>query len=186
MKACPSCRTQYTDDTLRFCLQDGTPLIAYPDADEPSVSQTGQEEETAVRARRHPTVAEKPVDTAWKSESQLDRVSPAALPKRRASTLAIASLAAAIVLLGLAIAGAVGLWRGTWAVGGSDSSCYALMAQAFATGRLQPSSTFARDAPWPDAQTTAAPGGFIPSPVRADASSPVCAPGFALLLAPLH
>lgn len=26
MKRCPACGTQYTDDTLRFCLQDGTPL----------------------------------------------------------------------------------------------------------------------------------------------------------------
>src|SRR5687767_13946363 len=110
MKTCPSCRTQYTDDTLRFCLQDGTPLIAAQDADEPNVSQTGQEEETAVRARRHPRDADAPVDTAWKSESRVDRVSPTVPPKRRASTLAIASLAAAIVLLFLAIAGAVGLW----------------------------------------------------------------------------
>lgn len=28
MKQCPSCKTQYTDDTLQYCLQDGTPLTA--------------------------------------------------------------------------------------------------------------------------------------------------------------
>ena len=33
--------------------------------------------------------------------------------------------------------------RGTYAAGGSDSSCYALMADAFASGRLQPSSALA-------------------------------------------
>ena len=27
MKQCPSCRTTYTDETLSFCLADGTPLI---------------------------------------------------------------------------------------------------------------------------------------------------------------
>jgi hypothetical protein len=27
MKTCPQCRTSYTDDSLKFCLQDGTPLI---------------------------------------------------------------------------------------------------------------------------------------------------------------
>ena len=27
MKQCPKCRTNYADDTLRFCLEDGTPLI---------------------------------------------------------------------------------------------------------------------------------------------------------------
>ena len=91
--------------------------------------------------------------------------------------------AAIAVAMGAAI---VGVWRGTWAVGGSDSSCYALMAQAFATGHLQPVTTLANDAPWPDVSATFAPGGFIPSPVRADASAPVCAPGFSVLLAPLY
>ena len=26
MKQCPTCQSQYTDDTLQFCLQDGSPL----------------------------------------------------------------------------------------------------------------------------------------------------------------
>ena len=30
MKYCPSCLSQYTDLTLKFCLQDGTPLSAAP------------------------------------------------------------------------------------------------------------------------------------------------------------
>lgn len=89
---------------------------------------------------------------------------------------------AALAALGLA---AFGVVKGTWAVGGSDSSCYALMAQAFAAGDLQPSSTLAIDAPWPDAQRTLAPGGFIPSPVRRDAASPICAPGMSVLMTPL-
>ena len=78
-----------------------------------------------------------------------------------------------------------GLVRGTWSVGGSDSSCYALMAKAMAAGNLQPSSALAVDAPWPDASRTLAPGGFIPSPVRPDAASPICAPGMSVLMAPL-
>jgi hypothetical protein len=78
-----------------------------------------------------------------------------------------------------------GVMRGTWSVGGSDSSCYALMAQAMATGDLQPSSALAVEAPWPDASRTLAPGGFIPSPARPDAASPICAPGMSVLMAPL-
>src|SRR5688500_16655494 len=89
---------------------------------------------------------------------------------------------AAIAAVALA---AFGVVKGTWAVGGSDSSCYALMAQAFAAGDLQPSSSLAIDAPWPDAQRTLAPGGFIPSRVRPDAASPICAPGMSVLMAPL-
>jgi hypothetical protein len=92
---------------------------------------------------------------------------------------------AAAIALAMAVA-VVGLWRGTWAVGGSDSSCYALMAQALARGQLQPTSDLASSAPWPNASTTFAPGGFIPSPVAEGAASPVCAPGFSLILAPFH
>jgi hypothetical protein len=85
------------------------------------------------------------------------------------------------IAIGLA---AVGIARNTWAVGGSDSSCYGLMADAFARGHLQPTSALAAEAPWPDAPRTMAPGGFIPSPVRRDAASPICSPAFSLLLAP--
>lgn len=88
-----------------------------------------------------------------------------------------------VVAVALAVA-AVGIWRGTWAVGGSDSSCYALMAAAFAGGKLQPTTSLA-EAPWPDAPRTFAPGGFVPAPSRRDAASPICTPGFSLLLAPL-
>ena len=70
-------------------------------------------------------------------------------------------------------------------MGGSDSSCYALMTAAFARGHMQPTTTLA-DAPWPEASRTFAPGGFVPSPTRADSASPICAPGFSLLLAPLY
>ncbi|MEO8678679.1 MAG: hypothetical protein ABI665_06520 [Vicinamibacterales bacterium] len=80
---------------------------------------------------------------------------------------------------------AFGLVRGTWAVGGSDSSCYALMAEAFAHGHLQPTSAMAIAAPWPDAPLTLAPAGFVPSPVRRDGASPICGAGMSVLMAPL-
>ena len=91
---------------------------------------------------------------------------------------------------GLAIAAALalaafGIVRGTWAVGGSDSSCYALMAEAFAHGHLQPTSSLAADAPWPEVSLTLAPAGFVPSPVRGDGASPICAAGMSVLMAPL-
>lgn len=95
-------------------------------------------------------------------------------------------LVAAWIAVAVAMAlAAFGVVRGTWAVGGSDSSCYALMADAFARGHWQPASPLAVEAPWPDASRTFAPGGFIPSPVRAGAASPICAPGMSVLMAPL-
>ena len=88
---------------------------------------------------------------------------------------------AIIAALGLA---AFGVVRGTWSVGGSDSSCYGLMAKAFASGELQPHSALAM-APWPEVPLTLAPGGFIPSTLQAGAAAPICAPGMSLLMAPL-
>ncbi len=76
--------------------------------------------------------------------------------------------------------------KGTWAAGGSDSSCYALMADAFAAGDVQPFTGLANEAPWPDAARTFAPAGFIPSSVVPGAASPICAPGFSMLLAPFR
>ena len=103
-------------------------------------------------------------------------------PSRLPRFAEAASLMAVVIAIALAT---FGIMRGTWSVGGSDSSCYALMAQALAAGDLQPTSALAAEAPWPDASRTLAPGGFIPSPVRPDAASPICAPGMALLMAPL-
>jgi hypothetical protein len=34
MKQCPNCKTDYTDDSLQFCLNDGTKLIYEPEAAE--------------------------------------------------------------------------------------------------------------------------------------------------------
>lgn len=94
----------------------------------------------------------------------------------------IATVIAVVAAIGLAT---VGVARGTWAVGGSDSSCYALMAKAFAEGHLEPASDLTAEAPWPNRSLTFAPGGFIPSPVRPDAAAPICAPGMSGLMAPL-
>lgn len=94
--------------------------------------------------------------------------------------------AAAAVALATALTLAVTawVWR-TGAVGGSDSACYALMAQVFADGQAQPTSTLALEAPWPEATRVAAPAGFLPSSTTPGAAVPVCAPGYSLLLAPL-
>jgi hypothetical protein len=94
--------------------------------------------------------------------------------------------AAAIALVAACGLATFALVRGTWAVGGSDSSCYAVMADALARGQVQPAFLLAERAPWPDATRAFAPGGFIPSPVRAAAASPICAPGFSLLMVPFR
>jgi hypothetical protein len=89
---------------------------------------------------------------------------------------------AALAAIGLM---AFGVAKGTWAVGGSDSSCYALMAKTFAAGDLLPSSALVKEAPWPATQHTFAPAGFIPSLRQPGAAAPICAPGMSVLMAPL-
>lgn len=38
MKRCPSCNRSYTDTSLNFCLEDGTPLVADPPAVDPNAT----------------------------------------------------------------------------------------------------------------------------------------------------
>ena len=94
-------------------------------------------------------------------------------------------ISCAIACAAATVVASVGFLRGTYAAGGSDSSCYALMADAFAARALQPTSALAAQVPWPDAASTFAPGGFVASETSPSASAPVCAPGFSVLLAPL-
>src|SRR4051812_4086044 len=87
------------------------------------------------------------------------------------------ALAAAACVLIVAIA-----WN-TRAAGGSDSSCYALQADAFAHGRatlVPPLPGVLPDAP----PAVFAPTGFIPSPRAAHDAVPICGPGLALAMAP--
>ena len=85
MKTCPACKTQYTDDTLRFCLQDGTPLVFPLETEIPTV------------------VNDQP---AW--ESQVTRV--AAAPRKKGPRMAIIVAAAALAILALIGAAFVGTW----------------------------------------------------------------------------
>ncbi len=44
MKQCPSCKNTYTDDSLQFCLSDGTPLVSMTsDAPTVNMSYSGNE-----------------------------------------------------------------------------------------------------------------------------------------------
>lgn len=45
MKQCPSCRNTYTDDSLQFCLEDGTPLISMANDAPPTVQMSFEKNE---------------------------------------------------------------------------------------------------------------------------------------------
>lgn len=106
MKICPNCQSQYSDNTLNFCLQDGTPLVP------PQSAQTvafGREQETVVANRTAapvaPTVAQQVPVTSPSGPSYPPM--PAAPQPGRSKLLIAAVLFMTFAFLALA---AVGVW----------------------------------------------------------------------------
>ena len=93
MKKCPQCGTQYSDVTLSFCLQDGTPLIVEPQTDTPTVV-LGEEETVAARRGAVRIPVGDPSD-AW-GQSQVTHVA-SPQPEKKGSKMALA--------IGLTVAG---------------------------------------------------------------------------------
>jgi hypothetical protein len=106
MKYCPSCRIKYADDSLRFCLQDGTGLLDDGD-NAPAPTVDFSERETVVR--------QKPVTSAFEESrvTQGARVEPAA--KNRSSFPAI--IVTALVMC-VFFGGIIAAWK---MLGGSAS-----------------------------------------------------------------
>ena len=93
MKRCPECRRDYMDDSLLYCLEDGTALVqgSVPSPDEPQTAilhDTAPPSEAATRAQIHLT-------------GQTD-VLPSGIsePKRFDIRLLLAPLALAVIVLG--------------------------------------------------------------------------------------
>jgi len=110
MKHCPNCQTRYTDDTLRFCLQDGTPLA--DDSEEILPTVAFGETETVFPPRQvEPLPVNLPETSAsnWE-QSRETPVSPTQIaPPRKSKTFLIVLLTAFATLLLLG-AGGIGAW----------------------------------------------------------------------------
>ncbi len=91
MKKCPQCGTQYSDVTLSFCLQDGTPLVVEPAADTPTVVLG----ETATRVRV-PVGGEE--SDPW-GKSQATQVAPPRPAKKGNTALAVGLTAVGMLVL---------------------------------------------------------------------------------------
>jgi hypothetical protein len=91
MRRCPKCGTTYTDETLRFCLADGTPLLA-----------EGGEEQTVISGRREGVRVDIP-----------PRTTPAFTPQTQPIASGSSSgnwlkLIVAFLVLGLLVIGGIG------------------------------------------------------------------------------
>lgn len=104
MRYCPSCQTKYTDDTLQFCLQDGTQLRSAPDDDltgsAPIVVFNDTETETVVKSREPQN---------WQESQATQIPAPPPPPVQKKSWLPIV-LGTAFVMILLFGAGGFGAW----------------------------------------------------------------------------
>lgn len=62
MKHCPACGTQYTDDTIRFCLQDGLSLVESRETETPRVAYDETRQSSEIELRRSFASAVKAAD----------------------------------------------------------------------------------------------------------------------------
>jgi hypothetical protein len=106
MKTCPNCQSQYTDDTLQFCLQDGTRL------------QSGSEMKTASFGEQETVVSNRPSSqintpretspTNWQP-NQFPSNSNFQTPEKKSNTTAAVFLTAFLMLLFFSLVG-IGGW----------------------------------------------------------------------------
>ena len=94
MKRCPECRRDYYDDTLSFCLNDGTELVYGLSPDEPATAilhETTPPGEAPTRAQIHMTE-----QTAVLPSGVAEVPKPKGFDKR----LILAPLALAVIVVG--------------------------------------------------------------------------------------
>ncbi len=110
MKQCPNCQTTYADDSLQFCLQDGTPLAQIPNQN--SADYFSTESETIVSPKRvepirfEPPSSYQPTNQPNWESSQSVVVEPREKKKSRTATVVVLSVLGTILLLGLGGLGA--------------------------------------------------------------------------------
>jgi hypothetical protein len=111
MKRCPNCQTTYADDSLQFCLQDGTPLAGIPNQN--SADYFNTESETVVSPKRvEPIRFEPPSSYQTNDANRQPMNGPVVIEKhekKKSNTAAIVTLSVlgTILLLGL---GGLGAW----------------------------------------------------------------------------
>ena len=82
MKQCPTCQSQYTDDTLQFCLQDGSPL---------HFVGVNSEQETVVAGRPSSQINTPPVTnpTGWNPNQYSSNAGVQPAEKKSNATMAV-------------------------------------------------------------------------------------------------
>jgi hypothetical protein len=111
MKQCPNCQTTYADDSLQFCLQDGTPLAQVPNQD--SADYFDSESATVVSPKKvEPLRFEPPSSYQPTNQPNWEPNQPVILEQRQKKksntvTIVVLSVLGTILLLGLGGLGAL-------------------------------------------------------------------------------
>jgi len=111
MRYCPNCRTEYADDSLQFCLQDGTPLANLPNQDATVAFET--ESETLVVPKRVEPIRFEPPSSYQTNQANWQPSQPVvieqlpAAKKSNTAALVVLSVLGTTLLLGL---GGLGAW----------------------------------------------------------------------------
>lgn len=110
MKICPQCQNTYTDDSLQFCLQDGTPLNVTTTQNLPTAARNS-EPETVLRDPQHQmriNLQEQQKTQPQISQTTQQTGSLTEPPKKSKAWIFV--LLGLFLLLGIGGIGAVGVW----------------------------------------------------------------------------
>lgn len=113
MKYCPSCLNQYTDLTLKFCLQDGTPLSAMPQKVEPpkqSTIDTVAFSHPLTAASFLPNTSDFRVEQPPQNRTQQHNIRPESVKKAKRSNRALVALAVIVPVFAISGAGVASGW----------------------------------------------------------------------------
>jgi hypothetical protein len=113
MKVCPQCQNTYTDDSLQFCLQDGTPLTNQLPAADWSEPETIISPSRSRRAEQiHTTQNPQATQTDWQQSRGTDALTAQLPPQRRrrkSNAFRVLMLVSLALILFFGLVGA-----GTW------------------------------------------------------------------------
>lgn len=112
MKQCPACKTNYTDDTLSFCLSDGQSLVSIADDFATLISRTG--ERTAVFGQGDKMRVEIPQESDVSRMSEPGFVSaPPARSSGGGLKIFIGSVVVILVLAAIVVVGGMAFYFGS-------------------------------------------------------------------------
>ena len=110
MKRCPTCNRTYTDTSLNFCLEDGTPLSTDPDLNAtiryPAARDTAEPPPTEIYRPQQPVVAPRPTTPPPPPPPQQQWTpSPTAAPPRKKSNAVwwVLGGLAAVFIIGIGV-----------------------------------------------------------------------------------